>query len=28
MVDGKELHLVRARESIEDLLRGETLLPG
>ena len=28
MVDGKDLHLVRARESIEDLLRGETLLPG
>jgi len=28
MVDGKQMHLVRARESLEDLLRGETLLPG
>jgi diaminopimelate decarboxylase len=28
MVDGKDQHLVRAREAIEDLLRGETLLPG
>lgn len=28
MVDGKEIHLVRARESMEDLLRGEALLPG
>lgn len=28
MVDGKDMHLVRAREAIEDLLRGETLLPG
>ena len=28
MVDGKQVHLVRARESIDDLLRGETLLPG
>jgi len=28
MVDGKQMHLVRARESMEDLLRGETLLPG
>jgi len=28
MVDGKQMHLVRARESIDDLLRGETLLPG
>src|SRR5689334_21807270 len=28
MVDGKDLHLVRAREAIEDLLRGESLLPG
>ena len=28
MVDGKDVHLVRAREAIEDLLRGETLLPG
>ena len=28
MVDGKESHLIRARESLEDLLRGESLLPG
>jgi diaminopimelate decarboxylase len=28
MVDGKAMHLVRARESLEDLLRGEALLPG
>jgi diaminopimelate decarboxylase len=28
MVDGKQAHLVRARESIEDMLRAETLLPG
>lgn len=28
MVDGREMHLVRARESIEDLLRGESLLAG
>ena len=28
MVDGKEVHLVRARESLDDLLRGEALLPG
>ncbi len=28
MVDGDRAHLVRARESIEDLLRGEKLLPG
>jgi diaminopimelate decarboxylase len=27
MVDGKQAHLVRARESIEDMLRAETLLP-
>ncbi len=27
MVDGDQAHLVRARESIEDLLRGEQLLP-
>ncbi len=28
MVDGKEMHLIRARETLEDLTRGETLLPG
>jgi diaminopimelate decarboxylase len=28
MVDGKQAHLVRARESLDDLLRGEALLPG
>jgi len=28
MVDGGVAHLVRARESLDDLLRGETLLPG
>jgi diaminopimelate decarboxylase len=28
MVDGKAMHLVRARESLDDLLRGEALLPG
>jgi diaminopimelate decarboxylase len=28
MVDGKQIHLVRARESLEDLTRGESLLPG
>lgn len=28
LVDGGQMHLVRARESIEDLLRGETLLAG
>ncbi len=28
MVDGRDVHLVRARETLEDLLRGETLLPG
>jgi len=28
MVDGAQAHLVRARESMDDLLRGETLLPG
>jgi len=27
MVDGDQAHLVRQRESIEDLMRGETLLP-
>lgn len=27
MVDGKDMHLIRARESLEDLMRGETLLP-
>lgn len=27
MVDGNRTHQVRARESIEDLIRGETLLP-
>ena len=28
MVDGKQVHLVRARESVDDLLRGESLLAG
>jgi diaminopimelate decarboxylase len=28
MVDGKTIHLVRERESLDDLLRGEALLPG
>ena len=28
MVDGEQLHVVRARESIDDLYRGELLLPG
>lgn len=28
MVDGKAVHLVRAREQLDDLLRGEALLPG
>ncbi|MCI0749489.1 MAG: diaminopimelate decarboxylase [Nevskiales bacterium] len=28
MVDGKQFHLIRARESLDDLLRGETLWPG
>jgi diaminopimelate decarboxylase len=28
MVDGQDVHLVRARESMDDLLRGESLLPG
>jgi diaminopimelate decarboxylase len=28
MVDRGEAHLVRARESMDDLLRGESLLPG
>ena len=27
MVDGKTAHVVRAREQVEDLMRGETLLP-
>jgi diaminopimelate decarboxylase len=27
MVDGDKVHLVRARESFDDLVRGETLLP-
>lgn len=27
MVDGERVHLARARESVADLLRGETLLP-
>lgn len=27
MIDGKQVHLIRERESINDLLRGETLLP-
>jgi diaminopimelate decarboxylase len=27
MVDGDQTHLVRARETIEDLVRGEQLLP-
>jgi diaminopimelate decarboxylase len=27
MVDGTQAHLVRARESMDDLLRGEALLP-
>jgi diaminopimelate decarboxylase len=28
MVDGRSMHLVRAREQLDDLLRGEALLPG
>ncbi len=28
MVDGDRVHVIRARETIEDLLRGEHLLPG
>src|SRR5689334_24729069 len=28
MTDGRQMHLVRARESLDDLLRGESLLPG
>jgi diaminopimelate decarboxylase len=28
LVDGKAMHLARARESLDDLLRGEALLPG
>jgi len=27
MVDGGEAHLVRRRESLEDLFAGETVLP-
>lgn len=27
MVDGKQVHLIRERESLDDLLRGESLLP-
>jgi len=27
MVDGDQVHLIRARESLDDLLRGEILLP-
>jgi len=27
MVDGDAMHLVRARESLSDLMRGECLLP-
>jgi len=27
MVDGSEVHLIRARETVEDLYRGEALLP-
>jgi diaminopimelate decarboxylase len=27
MVDGDQVHLVRARETFEDLIRGESLLP-
>ena len=27
MVDGDRMHLIRRRETMEDLLRGETLLP-
>lgn len=27
MVDGSAVHLIRARENLEDLIRGETLLP-
>ena len=27
LVDGKKIHLVRERESITDLLKGEHLLP-
>lgn len=28
MVDGAESHVIRRRETIEDLMRGETVLPG
>ena len=27
MVDGKHLHIIRERETVEDLYRGEHLLP-
>ena len=27
MVDGKQVHVIRQRETIDDLLRGETVLP-
>ncbi|CAA6806754.1 MAG: Diaminopimelate decarboxylase (EC, partial [uncultured Thiotrichaceae bacterium] len=27
MVDGDQMHVVRARETIDDLMRGEQLLP-
>ena len=27
MVDGDQVHIIRQRESIEDLLKGEQLLP-
>jgi diaminopimelate decarboxylase len=27
LVDGETMHLVRTRETFEDLVRGETLLP-
>ena len=27
LVDGSESHLVRERETLDDLLRGETVLP-
>ena len=28
LVDGRQMHLARAREQLDDLLRGEALLPG
>jgi diaminopimelate decarboxylase len=27
IVDGDQMHLVRARETIDDMLRGEAVLP-